>query len=124
MWLRRLSLLLLLVGLCPQAPAEESPLKQVFGQPTDDALLQFFRTRSRLEIDPPIVEKALRSKATAELVGIGPLAVPALRRASNDLDNPDLAEYARQCLGFIVQENGRPETSVTLEALRVLAERK
>jgi HEAT repeat protein len=62
-----------------------------------------------------------RNQATAELLGLGPLAIPALRRASNTLENPDLARQAAHCLHWL---EGPNRTALPAAAARVLGQRK
>jgi HEAT repeat protein len=63
---------------------------------------------------------AERQKACAELVAIGPPAIPLLRQTVRDVDNPDLAAQARRCLKALEGEAG----SLTAAAARVLAYRR
>jgi HEAT repeat protein len=95
------------------------------------ALLEFFRGRCRREADRTELEALLRqlgdaaapvrARAAAALVGRGPVAVPALRQAANDLSDPAAAERARQCLKWI---EGPEAAELVVAASRLLAERK
>src|SRR5690349_4050817 len=79
---------------------------------TDDlSLLAFFQARSRTAIDRDHLHVLLRQfaagsqeerrVATAELLGLGPLALPVLRHAVNDLDHPQAARRAARCLPWL-----------------------
>jgi HEAT repeat protein len=95
------------------------------------ALLAFFHARARANVDPDRLQVLLdqlgaashaeRNLATAELLGLGPLAVPALRRAANTLENPELARRAGHCLGWL---EGPSSTSLPVAAARVLGQHK
>jgi len=95
------------------------------------SLLAFFNARSRAAIDPDRLRVLLRqltsaspqqrSLATAEFLGLGPLAVPVLRRAANDLSEPETARRAAHCLEWL---DGRSSTSLPAAAARVLGRRK
>src|SRR6516162_4579121 len=95
------------------------------------ALLDFFRARTRTEIDPAHLRELLhrfasaakeeRGAATAELLGLGPLALPMLRKAANDLDHPEVAERASRCLPWL---EGPSSDKLLAAAARVLARRK
>src|SRR5579871_4167107 len=82
------------------------------GLETDAAsLLAFFHARARANIEPERLRILLqqltsssnqeRSLATAEFLGLGPLAVPTLRQAANDLETPELARRAAHCLEWL-----------------------
>jgi HEAT repeat protein len=62
-----------------------------------------------------------RSLATAELLGLGPLAVPTLRQASNDLSEPETARRASRCLKWM---EGSKASTLPAAAARVLGQRK
>ncbi len=102
------------------------------GLSTDGAaLLAFFHARARTDIDPDRLRLLLRqftastnqerSLATAEFLGLGPLAVPTLRRAANDLETPELARRAQNCLHWL---EGPPSANLPAAAARVLAAHK
>src|SRR5262245_53495532 len=86
-------------GQTPPPPTPDEHILQAAGLRTDaDALLQFFRDRTRPTADlaellrmarqlgDPSADKRAQAKAT--LLGSGPWAIPALRHVVNDLDNP------------------------------------
>jgi HEAT repeat protein len=119
----------------PNAPAADSSpderTLQTAGLATDGpALLEFFRTRSRLDGDPQAARELarqlgdpapdVRARAAAGLVSWGPLAVPVLRNAANDLADPAAAEQARRCLKAI---EGPPGAAVAAAAARLLTVR-
>lgn len=95
------------------------------------ALLAFFHARARTEIDREPLHRLLRQcvqgtaeergRATAELLGLGPLALPALRQAAGDLDRPDLAERASRCLPWL---DGPSSHQLLAAAARRLARQK
>src|SRR5260370_40241199 len=63
-------------------------------------LLEFFRSRARTEVDPARMEDLLkrfpgssfpeRIAAAADLIALGPLAIPGLRRVVNDFEAADV----------------------------------
>src|SRR5262245_15112413 len=88
--------------------SDELKLKSV-GLATDGAgLMKFFELRAKGEAPAEkikeLMEKldakseATRQRACAELVAIGPPAIPLLRAAAKEVDNPELASLARRCL--------------------------
>ncbi|MHB1426159.1 MAG: HEAT repeat domain-containing protein [Gemmataceae bacterium] len=93
------------------------------------ALLAFFHSRSRADIDPNrlgvLLEQltsssnAERNLATAEFLGLGPLAIPTLRRAANTVESPELARGAEHCLHWL---EGANAVALTTAAARVLAQ--
>jgi HEAT repeat protein len=101
------------------------------GLATDGAsLLEFFRTRTGPDVtrdklmalvrqlgDPEI---KVRAQAATELVSHGPVAIPVLRHAVNDLDNPEIATRAQRCLQLIDGPGGAalPAAAARLVALR------
>jgi HEAT repeat protein len=108
--------------------ADEQALKEAGLSPDGTALLAFFRARSRTDIDSDRLRSLLqkfaadadeeRSRATAEFLGLGPLAVPTLRHAVNDLNQPDLARRAEHCLQWI---EGPSHSTLPAAAARVVA---
>jgi HEAT repeat protein len=98
---------------------------------TGPALLAFFHARARADVEPQRLRVLLeqlassanqeRNLATAEFLGLGPLAVPTLRRAANTLESGELARRAAHCLKWI---EGPASTSLPMAAARVLAQRK
>jgi HEAT repeat protein len=88
------------------------------GLPADGAsLLAFFHARARTGIDPDRIRVLVRQfaalsqeergAATAELLGLGALALPALRQTANDLDHPDVATRAARCLPWLEGPSSR-----------------
>lgn len=109
---------------------EEQKLKSAF-QPTDGpGLVAFLQARAAgaasAEKLAGLIEalegknSAARLKACGELVAAGPPAVPALRRAARDVDSPDSAGLAKQCLKLLEEDPGQ----LTVAAVRLLAARK
>jgi HEAT repeat protein len=107
-------------------------LLQSAGLTSDGAtLLEFFRTRSKAQADGEKLQGLVRQfaadagperiQATTELISWGPLAVPALRPAANNPDNPELAGRARKCLQWL---EGASSANLAVSAARVLAVRK
>ncbi len=93
-------------------------------------LLAFFHARARTAIDHQQLDGLIRqlassnqerSLATAQLLGIGPLAVPVLRRVANDLETSALADRAHHCLQWL---EGPSAAVLPSAAARVLARRK
>jgi HEAT repeat protein len=132
--------LLLTLSLCPLVPLpsawaaerEDERTLQSAGLPSDGpALLAFFHARSRADVEPHRLQILLeqlashsnqeRNLATAELLGLGPLAVPALRRAANTLENPELARRASHCLHWL---EGSNRTALPAAAARMLGQRR
>jgi HEAT repeat protein len=131
-WTPWLLALILLNVDPPVRGAEDEETLHTAGLDTDGpSLLAFFNARARADIDPDRLRVLLRqltaasprdrSLATAEFLGLGPLAVPTLRRAANDLSAPDLARRAAHCLKWL---EGSASTSLPAAAARVLAKRK
>jgi HEAT repeat protein len=95
------------------------------------ALLAFFHARARTDIDHDHLRALLqqfaadsneeRSLATAGLLGMGPLAVPTLRRAANDVSAPETARRAEHCLRWL---EGPSASTLPPAAARVLARHK
>jgi HEAT repeat protein len=127
---------LLLLTVClaaPAAPADDDLLAadrgtlRSAGLPADGpGLLAFLRLRSKENVErgevAALVERlaapqgAERARAVAELIGIGPAAVPALRALARDPDAPGAAS-ARRCLRAVENDSG----NLTSAALRVIA---
>jgi HEAT repeat protein len=112
----------------PPPPSDEQVLQNAGLSPTADALLDFFRTRARPAGDPEQIPNLVRQlrdpgadvreRAAARLVAWGPAAIPWLREGSNDLDDPEAAGRARQCLAAVESPGG---SAVTTAAVHVLA---
>jgi HEAT repeat protein len=114
----------------PAVAADEATVRAV-GLTTDGrALLEFFRLRTKGTASPQrlatLIEQlnadtaAVREKACAELVSVGPVAVPVLRRAAKDVDAPASSALARRCLTALEKDSA----SVTTAAARLLALRR
>jgi HEAT repeat protein len=130
--MRRFPVLLLVCSLAT-VPAfsqdlDEQTVKKA-GLLTDGlALLDFLRQRSREtadkdELAPFLKELAspdpkVADKAAGALVVRGPLAIPALRRAANDLGDRVLAERAKKALGQI---EGKAGADLAAAVARLLA---
>ncbi len=133
-------LVLALLSVTPSPRAEENlsagrdddETLHLAGLETDGpALLAFFHARARSEVEPDRLRVLLkqlvsssareRSLATAEFLGLGPLAVPTLRRAANDLNEVEIARRAAHCLQWLEGSSG---TSLPSAAARALAQRK
>jgi HEAT repeat protein len=94
-------------------------------------LLDFFRARSSTEPEAGRIDDLLRRfsgpsvesriQAGAELVALGPLATPGLRRVINDFEAPEVRERARRCLAWT---EGSPSASLAAAAARVVGRRK
>lgn len=123
---------LLLGGEEPSSGYSDEETLHNAGLETDGpSLLAFFRARSRAAIEPDRLRVLLeqltssslqqRSVATAELLGLGPLAVPELRRTANDLSAPETARRAAHCLRWL---EGASSTSLPSAAARVIGQRK
>jgi HEAT repeat protein len=126
----------LLLAAAPARAAEGDALADELllrsaGLPTDGpGLLAFFRQRSRGTADAARLaalvarlgsdKAAERQKACAELVAIGPAAVPLLRQAANDPDSPAPAALARRCLKALEVNS----VTLTGAAVRLLARRR
>jgi HEAT repeat protein len=92
--------------------AEDERTLHEAGLPADGpSLLAFFHARARTGIDPDRVRvlarqfaadvSAERDAAMVELLGLGPLALPIVRQAANDLDHPEAAARASRCLPWL-----------------------
>src|SRR5437899_2972479 len=107
--------------------ADELRLKSA-GLPNDGpGLSAFFKARTATSVDADKLAKLVegladkdeevRQKAYRDLVGLGPLAVPALRGAVNDPDVTTANALARQALEVIQGEQGN---QMLILAARVL----
>jgi HEAT repeat protein len=115
----------------PPSGDDERALRDAGLSSSGEALLAFFQARARTEIDREPLQRLLqqcvkgspeeRVRATAELLGLGPLALPALRQAAGDLDRPDLAERAARCLPWL---EGPASHKLLIAAAQALARRK
>jgi HEAT repeat protein len=130
--------LLLLILLRPDpvaaqlaSPTDEQVLRNASLPANGPALLDFFRRRSTPEVKldqlqaliKQLADKApeQRDRAAAELISVGPVAIPLLRQAANDLDDIETAARARHCLQ---QLDGSTATALSMAAARVLAQQK
>jgi HEAT repeat protein len=92
------------------------------------SLFAFFRQRMTPSVDAEQMAKLtqqlndksekIHDKAMAELVGLGPLAVTALRQTINQADNEETLSRARKCLQAIEGAGG---SAVVQSAVRALA---
>ncbi len=105
---------------------------QAAGLATDGpGLLEFFKQRTVSTVSrdklAALIDKLAdkdadeRGKAYRELVGLGPLAIPALRLAVSDPDSSAASALARRCLGAL---QGDDAADVPALAARVLAKRR
>jgi HEAT repeat protein len=110
--------------------ADELTVKSA-GLPVDGAgLLEFFRLRTKGEVASDrlaaLVEQlgaknaGEREKACAELVAVGPPAIPVLRKAAKDPDAADAAGLARRCLTALEANS----STISAAAVRLIAQRK
>jgi HEAT repeat protein/outer membrane protein assembly factor BamB len=129
------SSLFFLAAPCNSAPDsdrdDERTLQSAGLSTSGSSLIAFFEARARIEADPDRLRVLLeqlaspstreQNHATEELLGLGPLAVPALRRAANTLENAELAQRAEHCLHWL---EGPNRTLLPSAAARVLGHRK
>ena len=95
------------------------------------ALLAFFHARARTDIDHEHLvvlmrqfaagSREERGSATVELLGLGPLALPAMRQAVNDLDHSAAGKRAADCLPWL---EGASSHKLLAAAARMLAQRQ
>jgi HEAT repeat protein len=114
-----------------RAAEEEQTLLSAGLSGDGPALLAFFHARARTDLDAQQLRQLLRrfadgpqeerNQAAAELLGLGPLALPALRQTANDLDHPDLAQRALRCLPWL---EGPASSKLLIAAAHTLAQRK
>jgi len=120
-------------AVAADVPTEASPDERTLaaaGLPADgESLLEFFRARSDRDVaqsklmalvkqlgDPDI---NVRAHGATGLVNHGPIAIPVLRHAVNDLDNPEVATQAKRCLQ-LVEGPGRAALPAAAARLIVL----
>jgi HEAT repeat protein len=123
--------IIFLAGSSVRAADDEETLHDAGLETDGPSLLAFFNARGRADIEPDRLRALLqqlaaaaprdRSMATAEFLGLGPLAVPTLRRAANDLTEVEIARRAAHCLRWLEGSSG---ASLPVAAARVLAQRK
>jgi HEAT repeat protein len=121
----------------PRAPAADDPVLvdemtlKGAGLATDGpGLLAYLRLRARPQVPADKLQAlvgqlgaaspAEREKACAELVAIGPPAVPFLRQAVKDPDDAEAAALARRCLKALETNSA----ALSAAAVRLLAVRK
>jgi HEAT repeat protein len=95
------------------------------------ALLAFFHARARTDIEHEPLQRLLhqfvaggdeeRVRATAEMLGLGSLALQVLRQTVNDLDHPEASVRASRCLPWLEGESSR---KLLTAAAHVLAQCK
>jgi HEAT repeat protein len=132
--MRRFAIFLISLFLAVPARADDADEAAVkaAGLPTDPAaLVEFVKQRSRETVEKDELAPLLRDlgspdpkvaeKAAAALIVRGPLAVPALRRAANDLAEKALAERARKALSHI---EGRPGADLAAAVTRLIGSKK
>lgn len=110
--------------------SDEEVLKNVQVDADGSALVEFFKKRVLPRITSEQTanlikqlsdnEKVVSAKAANELIALGPLAVPALRRAINEAENEENLARARKCLEAIEGSNG---VTVIQSAVRMMAAR-
>ena len=115
--------------VCSADDPDDAPLRAA-GLATDGpALLDFVRQRSRAAADADELkglvrslgstDAATRDRAAAALVVRGPLAVPVLRQAVNDLADPAVAARAKKCLAHVEGRGGSDTAAAVLRQLAV-----
>jgi len=112
---------------------DEQFLRSAGLSPDGAGLVEFFKARTQLSVDPEKIAGLIaklgskkaeeRDKATGDLVSAGPVAVPQLRQATRDPDEPQVAAAARRVLGLI-ESSGPAAPSLPAVAARVLAMKK
>src|SRR5438105_3886679 len=88
------------------SPTDEQTLKSAHVALSGPELLDFLQNRSGPAADgaaiaglvKQLADAASRDAAAGRLVALGEPAVPLLREAANNLDDPDFAARARGCL--------------------------
>jgi hypothetical protein len=108
-------------------PDEDEILKSVGVNVSGPGLLGFFHKRTTPSVDAEQLAKLtqqlsdkserVHTKAMAELVGLGPLAVTALRKAVNQADNEETRSRARKCLQAIEGAGGSALMQAAVRAL-------
>jgi HEAT repeat protein len=111
----------------PAASPDEQLLKGAGAGTTGPALLDFFKKRTAANVGKDkladLVKQlgdkapAARDAATADLLGYGEAAVPALRQAANNYDDPDYANRAKQCIQNIEGQQGANLVAAAAHAL-------
>ena len=123
----------LLFGLSfAEAAEDDERILRDAGLPNEcPALLTFFHSRARMELDSEQLRRLLvqlaadseaqQTAAKSQLLGLGPLALPALRQAANDPDHPQAAARAAKCLPWL---EGPSSHKLLTAAAHLLARRK
>jgi HEAT repeat protein len=106
---------------------DDQILKNVSIEVSGPGLLAFFRQRMTPRVDAEQVAKLTKqlsdsservhTKAMAELVGLGPLAVTMLRQIVNQADNEATMSRARKCLRAIEGAGGSALVQTAVRAL-------
>jgi hypothetical protein len=106
--------------------ADEKSLREAGQEVTDAALLTFVRKQTpdatKLKQARSWVQKlgddrfAVREQASAELVALGPVAVPFLREAAKD-DDREVVRRARECLKQIGEQGGKTRIAAAVRLL-------
>jgi hypothetical protein len=112
------------------AAADEKILREAKRETTSPALLSFLRAQTpaaeSLAKVKALIRKLgddafkVRERASAELVSMGPIALPLLREAAKD-DDREVARRARECLQKIGEDSSKSQVSA---AIRLLGLRK
>jgi len=111
---------------------EDERLLDAAGLPSEGpGLLVLFRARARTETKPAQIDELLRRftssvleervQAATELVALGPLAVPGLRRAANDLEGTEVRQRAQRLLAWA---DGPKSAALAAAAARLVARQK
>ncbi len=115
------------------SPSQDEEKLRTAGLRVDGpSLVEFFRQRAQLQADPEELntwirrlndaDPEVRSRAAGKLLGRGTAALPLLRRAANDLGDPELADRARHCIELIDRHG--TTTVTTAAAVRLLVQQK
>src|ERR1043165_1273706 len=91
---------------------EDERVLDAAGVPSEGpGLLELFQARARTEPKPGQIEDLLgrlsgsvqedRVQASSQLVVLGPIALPGLRRVANDLQDADVREQARRIMTWV-----------------------
>jgi HEAT repeat protein len=110
---------------------DEQTLREAGLSDAGPALLAFFHARARTDIEHEPLQRLLhqfvagngeeRVRATAEMLGLGSLALQVLRQTVTDLDRPDASARAARCLPWL---EGPSSHKLVIAAAHVLAQRQ